>query len=289
MGRLRWRLVGHRLRELLTRLDRELGERVAQVTLDRPLGHEQLLRDLAVRHPVARHGGDAALARRQGVAPARGEAAWTCAGGDELFACVLGERARATAVREVHSLPEWPSRLGSAAGPAERRAKLDERARMLDLGVGGREHVDRLLESIKRSTIPLDAAEHTQRRAQPPREPEAPRELDLVLGERARLGAPVDGEVRKGRGRAPVDRAGDPQRVLAPGELEPPAEGEPDQRPFSVSASESELGLLDVEELHEPEVVVVPEDLETARALTSPRRAPRARAARRTGPRRRAD
>src|SRR5690349_4556085 len=79
-------------RELGARGDVELAVSAGQVHLDRLLGQEQRLRDLAIGHAFGGHAGDALLGRGQ-LAPALDRvAARAGAGGDELVVSARGDR-----------------------------------------------------------------------------------------------------------------------------------------------------------------------------------------------------
>ena len=102
--------------------------------------------------------------------------------------------------REVDAARQHLARLRALAVAAVGGAQVDQRARVLELRLGAVEHLDRLLQQAPSLGAALDEAAGAQRRADLVRRAPAARDLELLVGERARLvGAaeaqqPVDGE-----------------------------------------------------------------------------------------------
>src|SRR6266545_7727993 len=115
---------GERARELRARADRELAVDAREVDLDRPLGNEERLRDLAVGGAFGRQLGDAALTGRQRLDAAQGNAAGARAGGEKLALGTCSEWRGAADRRQLKSLAKLLARLRAAIGSAECRAQL---------------------------------------------------------------------------------------------------------------------------------------------------------------------
>src|SRR5262249_3541763 len=118
--------------ELRARTDLELAEDGAEVSLDRVLGNEERLRDLAVGHPF---GGQTRHASFRGgeVAATLGRVsagAGTC--GDELIVDARGDRVRTAATGQFERLAERLARIGAPAGAADRGSQLQQRERVLE-------------------------------------------------------------------------------------------------------------------------------------------------------------
>ena len=118
--------------ELRTARDVELLEDVREVGLDRPLGHVELLGDLAVGEPVGGQQGDAVLGRCERLDAGQRGAAGPRAGALQLVPGTAGEQAHAAAVGELECPAERLAGVASAIGAPQRGAEVDERARVLE-------------------------------------------------------------------------------------------------------------------------------------------------------------
>src|SRR6185437_5398656 len=108
------------------------------------------LGDLAVREAVGSQRRDAILARRERLAPGQQApvAPRTRAGGDELIVGSIGEDARTDASGLIESRSEGIPCFGTYPGPAQRRAKLEQRPRMLEPPFSRLQHRDGLPEGL---------------------------------------------------------------------------------------------------------------------------------------------
>ncbi len=92
--------------------------------------------------PVRGELGDALLGRGQRVGALEREPARAGAGGEQLGAGAVGERARARGVRAVHAEAQRLARLGALVRAAQRGAELDPRAGQLEPVLGRFEQLD---------------------------------------------------------------------------------------------------------------------------------------------------
>ena len=114
---------------------------MAQVGLDSLPRHEQSLGDLGVALALGRERCDAALRDGQLSDAGPMRIADSASGGAQLRASALGERVCAAAPSEVESLLERASRFRTAVATPKGGAEVDERAGMIQLGRGAREHL----------------------------------------------------------------------------------------------------------------------------------------------------
>jgi hypothetical protein len=111
--------------ELGARTDLELPEDAAEVSLDRVLGHEERLRDLAVGHPFGGQARDAQFRGGEVAAALGGVSARAGTGGDEFIVGARGDRLRTAGTGQFERLAEWLARVGAPAGAADRGAQLE--------------------------------------------------------------------------------------------------------------------------------------------------------------------
>src|SRR4051812_6777596 len=118
--------------KLRARADVQLAVGAGQMHLDRLLGQEQRLGDLAVGHALGGHARDALLGRGQ-LAPALDRVAPRArAGGDQLVVGLRGDCGRVACRRELDGFGERRPRVGAAAGAAMRGAEREEAERELE-------------------------------------------------------------------------------------------------------------------------------------------------------------
>ncbi len=96
------------------------------MVLDRLLGQEEGLGDLAVGHPLRRHPRDAQLACRERAAALDRVAPGSGAGGDELVVGACCHRSRPAHERKLESGAKRVAGGGPLARSAQRRTELAE-------------------------------------------------------------------------------------------------------------------------------------------------------------------
>ena len=131
-----------RARESGARGDLELAIGGAEVHLHGPHGDEQRLRDLGVREALGGERGDATLARRQRLHARARDAPRTGAGGAQLGARVLGERARTARGGQLQALEQRLARARALARAPERATVIDERAGQVERRARSAQAVD---------------------------------------------------------------------------------------------------------------------------------------------------
>jgi hypothetical protein len=149
---------------------------------------EERLGELLVAHAFGRHPGDPALAGRQSVHPGEDQLAGPRARRRQLL---LGSSDQAGCAGPVGQLqPLAQRRLGVPApvAAAQSGAEVDQRPRVLDLGLGASERRDRLTEQRLALAAALDQPERPQRDPDRPRRPPPAGPLELLLGELEGLG-----------------------------------------------------------------------------------------------------
>src|SRR5438105_3652812 len=113
--------------ELRARTDLELAEDAAEVSLDRVLGQEEGLRDLAVGRPLGGHASDAQLRGGEMAAALGGVSARASTGCDELVVGAHSNRVGTAGTGHLERLAKWLARIGAPAGATGRRAQLEQR------------------------------------------------------------------------------------------------------------------------------------------------------------------
>src|SRR5919197_2279335 len=106
-------------RQLLARADAELPVDVLEMALDRLLGHEEGLRDLAVRKSLGGERGDAALADRERVGAGEDEPARARAARAQLRPGALDERVGAAAMGEIEAPAQGIARVDAPPFPSQ--------------------------------------------------------------------------------------------------------------------------------------------------------------------------
>jgi hypothetical protein len=168
-------------------MDLELPEDAAEVSLDRVLGNEQRLRDLAVRHSFGGQTRDAQFRGGKVAAALGGVSARAGTGSDELIVGARGDRVRAAETRQFERLAEWLAGLGAATGAAGCGAQLDERERVLEPSRRTLQMRDRFLDELDSRVTLLDKAKRSQGRAERSLRAEGAATLDLLARERTSL------------------------------------------------------------------------------------------------------
>ena len=206
--------------ELRARADVELAEDAAEVSLDRVLGQEEGLRDLAVGHPLGGHSCDAQLGGGEGAAAFGRVSARARTGGDELVVGAYCNGVGAAGTGQLERLSERLARFGAPTGAADRRAQLEQRERVLEPRRRSLELGDGLLEQLDPRLSRFDEAERAQRSAERTWCPEGPAALELLTRQRTGLVVAVERcQQRRGVG-APGAKRG---RMDFPLFLEPAA------------------------------------------------------------------
>jgi hypothetical protein len=113
-------------------MDLELSKDAAEVSLDRVLGHEERLRDLAVCHPFSGQTRDPKLRGGEVAAALSRVSARAGTHGDELVVGALGDRVRTADTGQFEPFAESLARVGAPACSAHRGAQLDQRERVLE-------------------------------------------------------------------------------------------------------------------------------------------------------------
>jgi hypothetical protein len=103
------------------------------VALDGSRRHEEQLRDLAVRQPLAGELGDPQLARSKRVDAGEDDAARPRPGRAQLGLRPRREQSSARAMSGVERLAEKPARLAPPVPPPKERAEIGQRSRPLEL------------------------------------------------------------------------------------------------------------------------------------------------------------
>ena len=107
-------------------------------------------------------------------------------GGQKLLARALDESPGAAGVRELHPGVQRFAGLGAPAGPPDRAAELDERARVLEAPRGWGERGEALAQQSQAVITAAQEADHPQRSADRAGRPYPPRELELLRSESVR-------------------------------------------------------------------------------------------------------
>src|SRR5947209_5188814 len=119
-------------RELFPRSHRQLSVDTPEVRLDSLDRDEQRLGNLLVAEVGGSHLRDPSLACGQRVEPAQHHGSRMRAGGGELVVCAYDERRRAATMCLIDTVTEQLPGFAAAVAPPQRRAKVDERTRMLE-------------------------------------------------------------------------------------------------------------------------------------------------------------
>src|SRR5918999_283752 len=169
------------------RADPELAVDAREVDLDRLRCDEQRLGDLAVRVSLGRHLGDAALAGRERVDAAEGDAAWPRAGRAQLRLGLLAQWCGSAVRRQLDRTSKYVPCFRPAISAAQRRPELGQRLRQLEPRRRSIQDLDRFPQQPE----PFLAAFHESRGAKRPSErarraPDAC-ELEFLTCESARL------------------------------------------------------------------------------------------------------